>query len=217
MERGQLLPSLLDRGPGRQPADSRVRPAVRVGGVPSEGNPDVGSSQKARLGGKDTDDLGLGPVQPDRPAQDVGIPRELPCPEPVGEEGHRCGVGDIVGRKDEATQGGSQVENVVQVVRHQEHGDALGRVVGGEVGAAEVEESHRFEGLGVLAPHGEVREGDADELQAPLGGGLVQIHQAMGLRKRKRLEEEAVEDPEDGGVARDAYAHQQHDHGGVGR
>ena len=61
-----------------------------------------------------------------------------------------------------------------------------------------------------------VAVGDADVLEIPLGRGLVEVHQPPGLAEGERTEEQAVEDAEDGGVARDSEG-QHEDHGGAER
>jgi hypothetical protein len=72
-----------------------------------------------------------------------------------------------------------------------------------QVAADGAAEAHALERRVALLPRREVGVRNADAHQVPLGGGLVDVDEAVGLGEGKRAQEEAVEDTEDRSIAGD--------------
>src|SRR6185295_3242584 len=107
-----------------------------------------------------------------------------------------------------AAEGRREVENVEEIPGDVRAADALHGAFAGEIAAGAGEEGDVFEGLIGAAPEVLVEVGNADELEVPAGRGLVNIEEAFGVVEGEGFEKEAVEDAEDGGIAR--YSEGEH-------
>jgi hypothetical protein len=143
---------------------------------------------------------------------------EQPLPHVVAEQGHVGPAGPVFLRQEVAAEERLQAEDREHVVRDSSAFHALGADVRrGEAPADIGGESHALKGRVALLPRGVIGVGDADAHQVPLGRGLVDVDEAVGLGEGKRAQEEAVEDAEDRRVAGDPDREHEDDGRAEGR
>ena len=208
----QIGPGLLQRRLGAEPADAGIRVgAARLVRVQGQGQPEIGSLRKLHGPRHHAHDRVGNPVDLERFPEHVGPAGEPAPPVALADQHHLGTAGPVFLGREGAPHQRSHAQHRRQLVAG--HGDvqALGGGSVPDVGPGAVVERHRGEGLGLLAPGGEVAVEDAGIVQIPAGCGLVQVDEPPRLRKGEGAEKEAVEQGEDGGVGRDAEAERQQD------
>ncbi len=172
-------------------------------GLDLEGNPDIGLGIGYEGFSEDTDD-GVGLVaERDGGADDVGIAAELALPESVTDDNDvaavrgvflRCeGAAEHDGCAKEAEVGFGGVDTV----------DLLGYEAGEiEAGTAEVVRGDVLKDAGLGSPGIEVDRGG--HTAVAVRKGVHELDHAVGFRIGERLEQDGVDNGEDGGVGSDA-------------
>ena len=164
---------------------------------------------------QDADD-GMGHVvEENRPVQNRRVGAELIHPQHMAEDGHLVLAGLIlVGEKGSAERGLDAED--VEVVRRDARAAQLDRVAHArERGAAAGLGRHEVEHGVVLLPVEKVQRGDAVALAARRL--LEHAHDAVGVRVGERLQQQSVDEAEDGGVGADAERERQQRHDGESR
>ena len=98
--------------------------------------------------------------------------------------------------------------------------DCFGFSGAGDVEVRSGVEGHLVEDVIFLLPVKKVGGRDGEGCysgEAGLGRGVPYLHDAVGIAKRKRLEQDFVNDAEDGGVGPDAEGHDDGRHQGKAR
>lgn len=184
-------------------------------GEKREGHPGL----HARVGegealGHDADHrVGFG-VQPDGPADQAGVRAEAVPPQGMAEHDDVVGARLGVGVGEHAAAGGAGLEGGEERGRHALAGDALGFAGVGEVVAPVGEHGRIGEAADAGLAVEKIRDGDAGVGQAQQRVGVVNIDEALGAGPGVGLEEDGVDDGEDGGVGADAQGQRGHGHGG---
>ena len=180
--------------------ESRAR--LKIGGFADEGE----------VAGEDADHGVLRIVQADVGADDCGARAEVPLPGGIAEH-HDVIFGGLKAAAERHTDAEEREEiggdgGAVQSARLACAGED-------EVGVG-IERGHLVEGGALRAPVVEVRGGDGEEL-AKGGMSFPEGEEAAGMGVGKRLEEDAVDDSEDGGIGADAEGEREDGDGGEGR
>ena len=203
---------LVDRGAGSEPRD-HLRHAMhtrldhlRAEVVRAEHHVEepVHPVGKERRGLQNADDLHRVGVQAEMFADDVRVAAEVLHPEVVGEHHHRWHARPVVGRPSEPTEHGRQAHDLEEVSGHESEIEALGTL-----GLLQRAEPRRVLGDTAKGRHAVAKVTDLGhgERHARTGrtiGGLAQVHEALALAMRERLEQHPVHDAEDRGVGADA-------------
>ncbi len=165
---------------------------------------ELGERERRHVGGQDADDLVRPAIEGERLADRVALAAEVRLPEAVGEDDDGRSAGLVFVGHERPPHGRLDAEHREEVPRHHERLDLLGVAQAGDrVGVAD---RHRevAEHLLALAQDLVARPGEAGLVDALLGGRGVDLDEPLGLLVRQRLQEDRLDEAEDGGVGADA-------------
>ena len=172
-------------------------------GLDLEGNPDVGFGIGDEGFSEDTDD-GVGLVaERDAGADDVGVAAELALPESVADDHDVAAVGGVFLRCEGAAEHDGRAEEAEVGFGDVDAVDLLGNGAGEvEAGTAEVVGGDILKDAGLGSPGVEVdRRGRG---AVAFRKGVHELDHAVRFGIGERLEQDGVDDGEDGGVGSDA-------------
>ena len=152
--------------------------------------------------------------------EDIGAATELALPQAVADQRHFTAVLDILFREEIAAEHRLQAQHAREVEGHARALDACRFAESRQVEVPASKHGHAFKGAALRAPGVKVRIGDRDQLKIPPRRRFIQIQEALGLAKRQRAEEQAVEDAENcgsGGHAQREHRHYREAEPGVAR
>ena len=176
------------------------------GGPRSEGKKNVDGLEDLEARGQNADD-GVGArVEIDGLAEDFRGATEAPLPKAVTEKNDGCAAGAILFGEERAADLGVDAEHGEKAGGGHLDVQAFGFAGAGESDSAGTDGLHAFERGGLVAPVAEVFVGGADHGERAFFGDQ---NEAGWVAKRKRAEEHAVYDAEDGGVRADAESERE--------
>ena len=180
-----------------------VMTLVGAVGIDLEGEPEVGNGIGDEGFSDDAED-GVGLVaERERGADNVGVAAELALPEAVADDDEVAAVGGILLRREGAAEDDGRAEEAEVGFRDVDAVDLL-RDGAGEVeaGTAEVVGGDVLEDFGLFAPEIELGRGSAGP--GAVGREVHHLDDTVGVGIGEGLEEDGVDDGEDGGVGSDA-------------
>ncbi len=205
MEGAQFCLALAGADPVTQASDGLVVHGspriVRVAGIKGDGNPELGFEiRKTDLLRSHPDDLAVHAVKHHGAADDVGVAAELISPEAVAQNDDVVLAHAFFLRGKETAQGGTDTECVKQVcVDRATEGAAGGSNASYVVFDIQRVAGNSREGMGATLVFANPALGKVVKF-----GASRELHQPVLVRERKRLEQDGIDDAEDGGVG--AYA-----------
>jgi len=153
----------------------------------------------------DADDGGLGVIELNFLADNLGIGAEAAEPKAVTEDGDRSGAGDVVFEAKVSAKRGRNAENGEEVRSDGAAINFFGIALAGEgEGIAEGSGGYVGENLIAGAPIGEVARSGSIFWKAEGGSVFVDDDEAVGVAIGKRAKEDGVGDAEDGGIGGNA-------------
>ena len=206
---------LLDGDSGFEAADGEVVMVVangRGGGSEGHGNPYSGEAGLVHRRAHDADDSVGVAVEVDGFADGSGIVGVMSLPEFVAEDDLAVLAWVVFVRAEDAAVDGFDSEGREEVCADGAGGDGFGFACAGDVKACSGVDGHLVEEAGLLLPVEEVGGGDGEGRhagKAGLGRRVPYLHDAVGVAIGKGLEENFVNDAEDGGVCPDAQGHDE--------
>ena len=172
-------------------------------GVDLEGQPDVGFGVGDEGLAEDSDDGVWLVAEREGAADDVGIASEFALPEAVADDDDFAAVGRVFLRGEGAAQHDGRAKEAEVGFADVDAVDLLGMVAGEvEAGAAEVVGGDVLKDAGLLPPVVEL--GGRSGGSFALGRCEQELDDAVGVGIGERLEQDGVDDGEDGGVGSDA-------------
>ena len=149
----------------------------------------------------------VSPLDRDGAANDALVAAEFALPVGVRENDGLRGAGRIILACKEAAEDGSDAEYRESAVGDVESGDMLGLADSGDRTGIAVIHSDVLE-AGALLSLDEVDERRHVEVavKADAASGVPEADELLRMRVAERLEQNAIDDPEDYGVGADAYS-----------
>jgi len=209
----------LLKGDARLEAGEALLAEIAEGGfaaVPLEGENDGGilKIEEVEFGGHDTDDLVRSAVQQDVLTEDGGRSGELLLPEAVGDHNGIGRAGRIVLTGEGAAEQRGNAKEGKGAVGDVERVDALRLCDTGQGDAAAAINANVLEALVLLAIDEVIGGGHVEVVDADSGSGVPDGDEFVRFGVGERLEEYALEDAEDDGVAANAGGESdERDHG----
>ena len=194
-------PHCTDAGMHLARPDEHVVPLLEEG-------VDVGLAFELELGGNDSRHGEAAPVERERAPDYGGARTEAPAPQAATDEDHGCRTEPVVCGVEVTARHGVDSEDAEEVGRDHLAAEVLGLPSSGHVGVLPAERGQALEAAAVLLPVDEVRIGDRHARE--VRRRLAEPHQAVGIAVGQRLEENAVDDAEDGGVGADPERQRDH-------
>ena len=136
------------------------------------------------------------PVQGQRPPEDAGVAAEAALPEPVRQDDDPA-ARTVLFRQERPAVRGPDPERLEETLGDQRRVEHLGLAVPGEIERVRLDRRHLLEAGRLLAPVQEVGRRRFGRHVAVVRIGLPQRHEAVGFRKRRRLEQHRVDHRED--------------------
>ncbi len=190
MRAKQVLLRRLDRHAGFHPADTVVGVGLPLLiRIALERHPDLRVAGEVRFRREDSHDRAHHSVELQGLSQDVRSTSEAVAPDAFRDEHYRRPLRPVLFRKEVSSEKRLDAEDLAEIVRDASAVDPLGGGGGRKVEALPVPDRHSLEELRVLPPCVKVRIVDADDLEIPLRGRLVDEDEPLLVGERERAEE----------------------------
>ena len=206
MSGGLVRPNPRLQSSGRIPAEGAGR---RVRQVELRRQPHIWRRVPIEPRGRDAQDLGWGVIDPDGPSNQRLVGAVSPRPQPVADHGHARSVGTVFLRAVGSPARERNPERREIAVRRDRGVDHLGQPRLGDVHATVLEQRQVLEHAVVFLEEQEQIWRKRELRIVQPGRGAPHVHEAVRVRIRQRLEQDAVDDAEDRGRGGNAERQRQ--------